>query len=408
MRYVLFLFLSAALPVRIWVSVGPFRSFSIFDIAILACSLLLVVRLLLNRKIDFGDQWVFFWLSVPLALCALSFLWSESPTETIRTISVYAEALIAYLTVTTYLSGKSTDSILSIVVVFACVLLATSLFMILGVPGFSPQIAENSYADDLVSYYARLSHPFLGRSNNLAGVLALLLFPLVSIAWARRRIALKALAVLVGLGLVLTLSRGVILAIVMVTFIRTLGSAKLLARLFAWLAALVPTITLATVWLITAYPLAAVYLTDRLTTENVLARAQLFEAASQDIAEHPLLGAGAGAIEVSDLRLREGAHNSYIEQILSFGVPLGVVCGFSIIAVVVRVRQLAFNSTDEAMTGLWLAPACQLLIILSETAFEGSILKIIYYMMIAWTVAMIRSSKECSFDSAETLGLIAA
>ena len=61
--------------------------------------------------------------------------------------------------------------------------------------------------ETLVSYYARLSHPYLGRSNNVAGILALYVFPFAARARYRRSAIFYLFGAQSGLALLLTLSR---------------------------------------------------------------------------------------------------------------------------------------------------------------------------------------------------------
>ena len=394
MKLLIALFVAAALPARVWIPLGPFRSFSYLDLVIVWCLFSLLTRLMNNKRFVIGDPWILLYLSIPFGLSQLSFNWTESPTETFRAVSVYLEALIAYLTVTVYLDGRTQAEMFRIANIFILTTLTACVLMLLGVPGFAPQLIGNPTADDYIAYFVRLSHPFLGRSNNLAGILAIFIFPYATYAWSRKSPFLKAMTVLIALALLLTMSRGVLLAVALIAFMMMLTSSAAFARLLIWTGMTGPIVAAATTWVLTAVPIAAQYIGDRFTTKNIDARSGIMDAAIYRIAERPLLGYGAGAIGLVDGRLREGAHNTYLEQILAFGMPLGILCSLSLIMIAVRLRKIANNTGDKAMTGAWLAPACQLLIVMTEAAFEGSILRIIYYMTIAWIVSLLRASPQ--------------
>src|SRR6266850_7812165 len=123
MPALLLLVISGALPFRVWSSIGPFRSFSVLDIAVVAIGLHLCVRALRGRSISVGDPWVFLWLCVLPAVAALSVLWTTSIQETLRSVVVYGEALTAYACVCTGLADRGPKVAMGVATLFVALLI---------------------------------------------------------------------------------------------------------------------------------------------------------------------------------------------------------------------------------------------------------------------------------------------
>ncbi len=384
------IFAAAALPMRIWAAIGPFQSFSVLDIALLAVGSLLLGMMLAGKKLYVGDPWLFALLSVPLVLSSASLVWTLDETETIRSAVVYGEALVGYVFVVTFLRGQTPNVTMCIAVAFVVMLIAAGVFMWIGVPHFEPQDMDIAEQETLVSYYARLSHPYLGRSNNVAGILALYVFPFA--AWARyRRSAIFYLFVgFTGLALLLTLSRGVILAVLVTMVVASAISMKRLFRLLLGSMAVGPLLVVAAFAVIAEVPIAAEYLEQRLSFANVLVRLDMIDLAIAQLDERPLTGAGAGAIGAIEPRLAEGVHNTFLEQMLNFGIPFGTILGLCLILIPWRLRAMdRVHGKTLIGSAIYLAVFCQLLVFMTQTSFEGSILRIIFYMSIGWCVVLM-------------------
>jgi hypothetical protein len=384
------LFVLAALPVRMWFSIGIFRSLSLLDLGIPLLGALVMLLLLKGEALRFGDSWILFLLCVPIALTLLSFLWTVEPAETLRSTVIYVEAIVAYCCTVALLSGASSEQLIRLALLFVALLIAAGILLLLRIPGFEPQGISETDSEYLVSYYARLSHPFLGRSNNIATVLAFFVFPLTTVAWARKSFLLYVAAATVSVAILLTLSRGVILSVVLVALFGACLSAAALRRVLIGLVFGVPVIISGAFWALQRMPVALTYLEDRLALSTISSRLGLLDIGIENIASRPLLGAGAGASVTLDRRLVDTAHNTFIEQMLNFGIPLGVLCGVALVSLVLRLKRLSRSAgPTSGIDGIWLAVLCQLVIFLSQASFEGAILKIIFYLSIAWAVALI-------------------
>lgn len=390
MAAVLLLVFSGALPFRIWHSVGPFRSFSILDIAIVCIGVYLAARALRGRHISIGEPWLFLWICVVPAIGGLSLLWTSSVEATLRDLAVNIEALTAYVCICTGLAGHKNSAAMKVAALMVFLLLLGCVLMFLRVPGFEPQGIQDTNIATLASYYARLSHPFLGPSNNLAGLLAYFVFPFSLWAWHKRSLPYAILAFVTAVALLLTLSRGAILAVILTAGIAALQSRAAFRRFFTLNFVLAPMLVAAGFFIVSSIPIASQYIADRLSLSNVLSRDEILQAAATDLNLHPLLGYGAGAIFEVDERLELGAHDTYVQQMLAYGVPLGTVCGLAFVMIVARLRSLCLRpDAPNWRRALWLASLCELFVFATETSFEGSILRILFYVLIGWTTTVL-------------------
>ena len=131
-----------------------------------------------------------------------------------------AESLVAYLLAIRLFRGVAPRTIVSAMSLFVMVCITGAILAFLRVPGFDPVIPPDilvgspDYINYLASFYARLSHPFIGLSNDFAS--ALNCYVLVLFAWgfAENRRAYQLLAALTVLAITFTLSRGVLISLV--------------------------------------------------------------------------------------------------------------------------------------------------------------------------------------------------
>src|SRR6266705_5655996 len=95
--------------------------------------------------------------------------------------------------------------------------LGGSVAFYLRLPGFTSFSLPDTEVDvaGVVSSFARLGHPFIGLSNDFAPILAFMFFMMSGIRMMRRRLLYTTLATLCAVGVVLTFSRGVLLAFVL-------------------------------------------------------------------------------------------------------------------------------------------------------------------------------------------------
>jgi O-antigen ligase len=127
----------------------------------------------------------------------------------------------------------------------------------------------------------------------------------------------------------------------------------------------------------------------RFTLTNVNSRFRLVSLSLSKVADRPLLGYGAGVIPDADPQLAPGSHNTYLQQIVYFGLPLGlVVCGvlWRTAGIFLARRRLTPLAGVVAYVLL-----VQLVAFLFEASFEGTVLRVLFYLSIGLAVGLLRS-----------------
>ena len=389
------LFICAAFPFRIWLGIGPLRSFSLLDLSVILSGSYLVVHALRYKPVNIGDRVCLLLLSVPLLAALVSFFWSVDPASTLRAVFINTESFIAFIAVTHFSRNMSSERLIHLAAGFLALLLVAPACMYLAIPGFSPQVQAEVNQGDYLSFYTRLSHPFIGRSNNLASVMSFFIFPIVVWAWVRKSFLMALVAMITMIALLLTLSRGVMLAVLLTALVAAFMSRKVMSRLVGVSLFLMPLLVIIAIWIVSHVPIAARYIESRMSLDNVNARSGLLLAALENIELHPLLGAGAGAVGSLDGRLVDSAHNAYVEMMVDYGVPLGMLCAASLILVALRLRRMTVTAqkAGDGVESVWLSVLCQLMIFMTEASYEGAVLKVIFFMSAGWGVAMINASR---------------
>ena len=403
--------LAAAMPYRLSTAAPVINSVSILDILLLVVAMTLCLDLAF-KPIDLGYPPLFGLLCVPLFVSVLSLAWSEDPAETLRSAIISVEGIIAYLFVVREMSGISAVRVMTFIKRYAYLLIIPGVLLLLHVPGFGPQeqgLSETS--GSFTSYYTRLSHPILGRSNNLATLLAFLA-PLL-LYWGHVRGDRRmTVAGFVGLAAIfMTQSRGVLLALLLVAVLfglfaasrRGTGRRRGLGRRIL---VAVSVGVLAIGVLYTINPATQEYFDGRLTLANIEDRSELASEALEDIEKRPALGYGAGvspsseeSVTVAGEWSKTDVHNTYLQQILYFGIPLGVVVALSLWAAVL----LLLGRRENPFAGVVAyALTVQLLLFLFESSFEGTVLRVLFYLTLGLAVALLRSADAESPETRQT------
>ncbi len=401
--------MAAAMPVRLSVSVPLVNSVSILDLLLIVGGFSLCLEAGRTHRINTGYPQLFRLLIVPLGMSIVSVTWSQDPGATLRSSLTYLESIVAYLYVVSETDGLQPTRVLTYMKRFTYLTILPAILLLLHVPGFEPDVALGITPDDYVSYYARLSHPVLGRSNNLATVIAFFVPPLLY--WGRRyrdgRFARAGVVALVAVCL--TLSRGVLLALAVSGLLYWLssrgnGMAASGGRSVVWKLAAVSLIALAMIVMYEITPDTNGVFYDRLNGWTVDQRLRFFGVAIEKIMARPVLGYGAGVVPDGDPDLVFTAHNTYLQQVLSYGVPLGLL-----ICIVLCQICIFFFSKERRHTVarvLGFSILGQLLVFMTETSFEGTILKVLFYISVGLSVGLLRSAESCgnATDSPGTEG----
>lgn len=399
--------LAAAVPVRLSGSFPLVNSFSVFDVALIVVGLTLFLDLAF-RPLDVGYRELFWLLCVPALATIASLVWSADRAATLRGVIIYAESLIAYLFVIRELDGLTPGRIIDYIKRYCYLLIVPGLLLLLHVPGFEPQSPGLKHSSgSYLTYYTRLSHPFLGGSNNLATLLAF--FAPVLIYWGHthrdRRVTRAGFITL--LAIAITLSRGVLLAFVLAAILYALltPSRPLAARtrLGGKIAAAVGLGAVAIALFYSVNPATREFLSGRVSLVNVSERSELLSLGIGRISNRPLLGYGAeftpNVTLSRDVLFHLDLHNAYLQQVLYFGLPLGVLVSlalFGIPGVFLARRRYAAIAAVIAYTIM-----VQLVSFLFEASFEGKALRPLLYMSLGLAAALVRATE------AETRAVVA-
>jgi O-antigen ligase len=388
--------IAAAAPWRYYGNFPLVASFSVLDVALVIAAGIMLLRSAVERT-DVGDRRLFLLLCVPPAASALSLLWSQDRAATIRETLTYLESILAYMFAVQQTQGVPAQTIIKWLRRYAYLLLVPSVLMLLHVPGFEPeQPGLNPSSGSYISFFSRLSHPFIGRSNNLATVLALLVFVLFFWGVRHHDRATSFAAFIVIVAIVLTVSRGVILSLLIVTLLYLAVHSRATAalrryRVLPRLAIIAAAIVAAAVVFYHLNPATHQYIGGRTSLVNVILREFRFSAGVIKLGERPWLGFGAGVTPDNDPVIAGGVHNTYLQQLLAYGVVLGLVVILSLVEVV---RCFLHRGASQLRQMVGLTVLAQLIIYVTESSFEGAVLRVLFYLFLGMLVGLLRADEN--------------
>lgn len=377
-----------------------FSSVSLLDPVLLLAAFMVFLSIAARAFVFTGEHRIFSILLLPLLFAVGSLSWSVDMPATMKSIVVVGSAVAAYLSVVVLFRGVATSDLLKGILVVVWILLITGMASYLPGSPLAPELlhSEREGSGFILSYRARFSHPFLGLSNSFATILVMLL-PFVYAArrlgvWPKR--AFWTGMILVA-GIVATGSRGVLLAMVVVygllwlyrawavgTFPRgVLGGGLVVlgvAAGFLWLS-----------------PDAADHLGGRLSAANVDGRFSAFLAALQVATQdYPMgIGSGVSLSDLSDVSLRS-VHNAYLQNVLWFGVVGGIALSIAMWLLPWLVLRIKVSTVQALIAKRALATSLLLLMVvnLSQASWEGSVLRVQIYVIVALGVLLIRQCDE--------------
>ena len=415
--------LAAAMPIRIVHSVPLLGSASVLDLALVIAGVTLFLDLAF-RPLNVGYRELFWLLSVPLLLSVISFTWSMDRPATLRVAINFAEGLVAYLFVIRELQGLTPTGIVKYMKRYSYLVIIPAVLLLLHIPGFEPREEAGPSSGDYIRYFSRLSHPVIGSSNNLATVLAFFVPILFYWGHTRRDPPATRAGVISLIAIGLTLSRGIPLALVIagVLYIPFRGRRTDAAAggLGAKIAA---TVALGAVAIGVFYAINAPtrdFFEGRLSAANVEQRIDLFSYSFAQIEANPLLGAGAGvtpgiasmqpnspvSLDLYNVRPTTDSspqravdvHNAYLQQAIFFGLPLGVLVSIALCAT--AGVFLARRQTVALAGVIAYALIVQLISFLFEGSFQGTLLRVLFYLSIGMATALLRSVEQEQESSA--------
>jgi O-antigen ligase len=222
----------------------------------------------------------------------------------------------------------------------------------------------------VAQYIGRASGCF-GNPNNFAALLILAVPPVLSLAWQRgagavQRVLFGYLALVLLLGLGLTISRGGWLALAL-----ALACWPLFARSQAWASRVLLSATalgavlMAGAALYSTVPLVKARLDDLAEDRGERSRPILWEASTRLFGGAPLLGTGAGSFNTLFERHRperfndepQWTHNEYLNTLSDYGLTGFVLLFGAVVGLVVKVamRDTTVSTLGEVNIG-WRAP----------------------------------------------------
>jgi hypothetical protein len=391
--------IAAAMPVRIASDVPGIKSVSVLDVLLGFVAMTLFVDCAF-KPLDIGFRKLFILLCLPAVICGMSMLWTQDPGATLRATIVYGEGIVAYLFVVRELSGAPPDRAMTYIKRYSYLLIVPAVFLLLHVPGFGPEEAGLPHdSDRYLSYYTRLSHPALGPSNNLATVLAFFV-PLL-LYWGhvhgRRQFTRAGCIALVAV--VCTFSRGVILGLLTAGVLAGLGSLvrrrRVASRMSRKIVAAIASVAAAVVLLYQLNPDTNEFFGSRFSLTNVFIRSQIAVEAVERIAVRPFLGYGGGTApdQIADLAR---VHNTYLQQMVYFGVLLGACVSLALIGTAVFFFSRWRAGPVARVVGFTLI--AQLLVFAVESSFEGTVLRVLFYLSVGLATAVVRASERCEAE----------
>jgi O-antigen ligase len=257
---------------------------------------------------------------------------------------------------------------------------------------------------DYVSYFARLSHPFIGRSNNPATLLVIFIIPLAMWGLRMHRRTALVVSVIAFSAIVLTMSRGVALALGVSGLAYLFLDRSSAMKLLRWLPVFLAVGTAGLALFLVVNDTARTQIGSRATADEVRSRVALVEenahgtddqaAPRKASTSHNANGSTEGWLgDTGERLLGDGAgngqavHNTVLQQFFQFGPVGGLLISLLLLRSVLWWQRRRSGSQ-------WLRVACgagvmaQMGSTLAESSYEGTLLRSLMWftwgLMLAW------------------------
>jgi hypothetical protein len=312
-------------------------------------------------------------------LSLLSVGWADSRSRAILHTVSWVEAAVIVAWCATLVRLRP-EQVMRWIARLCWLLIAGAVALEAHLPGFGPPSTVNPLSGDYASYYTRLSHPWLGRSNNLATLLAVMFLPLAwwAVVYGRHRL----IAALTGVAIVATLSRGVLLCLLIAVVLAAPAARRQARRLVGWLLGLA--VAAGFVVAVAAFTLPNMrdYFSTRFSLANVTSRLDLLHLGSGEVTAHPLLGVGGG--NGADI------HNTFIQQIVYYGLLPGAVAALVIAGMprwFFRQHTPIASVAGWSVAGVWLS-------FLVESSLEGTLLLPEIFLAVGLLAALVLATER--------------
>lgn len=138
-------------------------------------------------------------------------------------------------------------------------------------------------------------------------------------------------------------------------------------------------------------PYTRQFFDNRLSLANIAIRWDYVTAAFGKMVNRPLVGYGGGVAPDRDPNLALGVHNTYLQQMIYFGPLLGLLVSACLVAIAAFFFARPGHSGVGRAVGF--ALLAQLLIFSVESSFEGTVLRLLFYLSVALAAALTRSTE---------------
>jgi len=387
----------AALPLRLWITNGYINSVSILEIAIWIVFAWILIQSI-NKKLVIGPRLILYAMGVPIIIATLSLLWTENVYSTLKVIFNYSTAFVGYLLIINLFRKESSKYILTCVSLFTIIIIFTAVIFWSRLPIVS-LISEYSLQGPLLSKsslhpwaFYRMDNPFIGKSNDFAPVLALYMFLFIGVTRATRKKFHYTLAILCGISLILTLSRGAIIVSIGLIFILIFKNMSL--RKIA-----VTIITFIFIGVVINKFITEIEKSEGVNIINYRLRADYLESrferqkhALQTIRNNPLLGQGGGNYIGKEIDHIDSAyHNTYLQQISAYGLIFGsfmIICLLIVPYFFFKYRR--YEKSIRVISGsIGFSIISFLLICTNQTANEALVPSLMFRLFIGFSIALI-------------------
>lgn len=383
-----------AMPIRLWFPLGPFSTMTMLDIALWSFA---VGVLLFSswQQLYLGPQPLFLALGIPVGMALLSLLWSVDTLSTIKMVLYTATSLVGYWVTINLCRHCSSEFIAGCMGLFIVLVVSTAILYWFQIPftwsltGLPREALDFDDPYEFAVDFARLNSPYLGRSNDFATTLALYVLFFMGVAQATSRKRHGVFACVAALGILLTLSRGVTLA--MVGMIALAFCLRLTMRKVAVFSVILSVLAVPTYFFVQFVEQTGIdIIQSRQDPRELYSRFTLFSAALELIEEAPLLGHGGGR-HLTNIELT--IHNTYFEQWTAYGLLFGSVVILALLSLPWLfwhwTRKLGPAKIVGQHTGL--AILIFLLACIVETSNEAAIPSLMFRLFLGWAVAYLHA-----------------
>ena len=328
-------------------------------------------------------------------------LWSSDQGKTFVTLLRYFIASLAALNGWLIFSRITLRQSMRLLLVLLVIMLASSAAMYAGVPGFEfyalhdDTVLSTDRAMMLASLYTRLSHPFLGLSNDVAPIFSFLVFAFYGFTVVKRSLRYGCITILALFCLIATGSRAQIALTLVALCIYEVMVRRSATRI---LGALVFAGILFSIALSSPFFQDIVNLTEfasnvesRLSFSNVTSRLEYIPIATQEIERNWWLGYGGG-ISGQRAELAYGTHNFLLQLWLYYGVVMGTLGAVFLSMPIFYFYQRAARSTIGEHASLQAALMLGWLVLiaaaLTQTFFDAALPRIVLFFFAGIGFAM--------------------